>query len=82
MPQLDGVRFGHCLKHRPQCPRDRHSRVSVNFAFEAERRSVRDGYAFAHGPLDLPLDYRSPWWAALGDRVRAAGCFLSVYDPR
>src|SRR6476646_2512607 len=35
-----------------------------------------------HGPLDLPLDYRSPWWAAVGNRVRAAGCSLSVYDPR
>jgi signal transduction histidine kinase len=35
-----------------------------------------------HGPLDLPLDYRSPWGPALGDRVRAAGCSLSVYDPR
>jgi C4-dicarboxylate-specific signal transduction histidine kinase len=23
----------------------------------------RDG----HGPLDLPLDYRSPWWAAVGE---------------
>jgi hypothetical protein len=35
-----------------------------------------------HGPLDLPLDYRSPWWAAVGDQVRAAGCSISVYDPR
>jgi hypothetical protein len=35
-----------------------------------------------HGPLDLPLDYRSPWWAAVGDQVRAAGCSLSLYDPR
>jgi C4-dicarboxylate-specific signal transduction histidine kinase len=34
------------------------------------------------GPLDLPLDHRSPWWAAVGDRVRAAGRPLSVYDPR
>jgi hypothetical protein len=33
-------------------------------------------------PLDLPLDYRSPWWAAVGDQVRAAECSLSVYDPR
>ncbi len=33
------------------------------------------------GPLDLPLDYRSPWWAAVGDQVRAAGCSLSAYDP-
>jgi hypothetical protein len=33
-------------------------------------------------PLDLPLDYRSPWWAAVGDHLRAAGCSLSVYDPR
>jgi hypothetical protein len=31
---------------------------------------------------DLPLDHRSPWWAAVGDQVRAAGCSLSVYDPR
>jgi hypothetical protein len=36
----------------------------------------------AVGPLDLSLDYRSPWWAAVGDQVRAAGCSLSVYDPR
>src|SRR5258708_12667551 len=28
---------------------------------------------YGHGPLDLPLDYRSPWWAAVGDQVRAAG---------
>jgi len=34
-----------------------------------------------HGPLDLPLDYRSPWWTAVGNRVRAAGGSLSVYDP-
>jgi hypothetical protein len=34
------------------------------------------------GPLDLPRDYRSPWWAAVGDQARAAGCTLSVYDPR
>jgi C4-dicarboxylate-specific signal transduction histidine kinase len=33
------------------------------------------------GTVDLPLDYRSPWWAAVGDRVRAAGCSFSVYDP-
>jgi hypothetical protein len=26
--------------------------------------------------------YRSPWWAAVGDRVRATGCSLSIYDPR
>jgi len=35
-----------------------------------------------HGPLDLPLDYRSPWWTAVGDQVRAAGALFSVYDPR
>jgi GAF domain-containing protein len=35
-----------------------------------------------HGSLDLSLDHRSPWWAAVGDQVRAAGCSLSVYDPR
>jgi C4-dicarboxylate-specific signal transduction histidine kinase len=23
-----------------------------------------------------------PWWAAVGNQVRAAGCSLSVYDPR
>src|SRR5258708_24675420 len=34
-----------------------------------------------HGLIDLPLDYRSPWWAAVGDQVRAAGCSLSVYGP-
>jgi len=28
------------------------------------------------GLIDLPLDHRSPWWAAEGDRVRAAGCSL------
>jgi hypothetical protein len=25
---------------------------------------------------------RSPWRTAVGDQVRAAGCSLSVYDPR
>jgi C4-dicarboxylate-specific signal transduction histidine kinase len=39
-------------------------------------------HGHGHGPLDLPLDHRSPWWAAVGDRVRAAGCSLSVYNPR
>jgi hypothetical protein len=34
-----------------------------------------------HGPLDLPLDYRSPRWTAVGDQMRAAGCSLSIYDP-
>jgi signal transduction histidine kinase len=34
-----------------------------------------------HGPLDLPLDYLSPWRAAVGDHVRAVGCSLPVYDP-
>jgi K+-sensing histidine kinase KdpD len=35
-----------------------------------------------HGPLDLPLDHRSPWRAAVGDQLRAAGRSLSVYDSR
>jgi integrase/recombinase XerD len=28
------------------------------------------------------INNRSPWWAAVGDQVRAAGCALSVYNPR
>jgi signal transduction histidine kinase len=35
-----------------------------------------------HGPIYLPLDHRSPRRTAVGDQVRAAGCALSVYDPR
>jgi hypothetical protein len=38
--------------------------------------------ARGHGPVYLPLDYRSPWRTAVGDAVRTAGCSLSVYDPR
>jgi PAS domain S-box-containing protein len=35
-----------------------------------------------HWPLDLPLDYRSPWWAAVGDQVRAAGVLsFSLRSP-
>ena len=35
-----------------------------------------------HGTIDLPFDRRSPWGTYMGDQVRAAGCSLSVYDPR
>jgi hypothetical protein len=35
-----------------------------------------------HGSGDLPLDYRSSRRTAVGCRVRAAGCSLSIYDPR
>src|ERR1700722_18981044 len=34
-----------------------------------------------HGPLDLPLDHRSPWRTAVGDLVRTTRCSLSGYDP-
>jgi nitrogen-specific signal transduction histidine kinase len=50
-------------------------RVSLNLLHDEARRH-------GHGPLDLPLDCRSSRWAAVGDQVRAAGCSLSVYDPR
>ena len=34
------------------------------------------------GLLDLPVDHRCPRGPAVGDHARAAGCSLSVYDPR
>jgi hypothetical protein len=34
-----------------------------------------------HGPLDLPLDYRSPWWTAVGNRVRATGALFQFTIP-
>jgi hypothetical protein len=50
----------------------------------ASVRAILHDEARRHGlgPIYLPLDHRSPWWAAVGDRVRAAGRSLSVYDPR
>jgi GAF domain-containing protein len=51
-------------------------------ALGCARRLHDEARRHGHGPLDLPLDYRSPWWAAVGDQLRAAGRSLSVCDPR
>ena len=56
------------------------------FAPESSRARVRGFYTtkperHGHGPVDLPVDHRSPWRTAVGDPVRTAGCSLSVYDP-
>jgi len=47
-------------------------RVSLNLLHDEAPRQ-------GNGPLDLPVDYRSPWWTAVGDQVRAAGCSVLVY---